>query len=136
MDFSLNETQREIVEMAARFAQKEIAPHIEEDEANAHFRKELFAKAGEAGLLGLTTPEADGGLGLGTLEYSLFLEQLAIVSSGYATSISVTGLPISILNAGGSPALKEKYLPGLLSGAHIGAFALTEPASGSDAGSL
>ncbi|RYZ96799.1 MAG: acyl-CoA dehydrogenase, partial [Proteobacteria bacterium] len=57
-------------------------------------------------------------------------------SSGYATSISVTGLPISILNAGGSPALKEKYLPGLLSGAHIGAFALTEPASGSDAGSL
>lgn len=136
MDFALNETQREIVEMAARFAQKEIAPHIEEDEATGHFRKELFPKLGEAGLLGLTTPEADGGLGLGTLEYSLLLEQLAIVSSGYATSISVTGLPISILNAGGSAALKEKYLPGLLSGEKIGAFVLTEPASGSDAGSL
>lgn len=136
MDFALNETQREIVEMAARFAQKEIAPFIEEDEASGHFRRELFPKLGEAGLLGLTTPEANGGLGLGTLEYSLFLEQLAIVSSGYATSISVTGLPISIINAGGSDALKEKYLPKLLSGEHIGAFVLTEPSAGSDAGSL
>jgi alkylation response protein AidB-like acyl-CoA dehydrogenase len=136
MDFALNETQREIVEMAARFAQKEIAPYIEEDEATGHFRRELFPKLGEAGLLGLTTPEANGGLGLGTLEYSLFLEQLAVVSSGYATSISVTGLPTSIINAGGSDALKEKYLPGLLSGEKIGAFVLTEPAAGSDAGSL
>lgn len=136
MDFALNETQAEIVAMAARFAQKEIAPIIEEDEANGHFRRELFTKAGDAGLLGITVDPEFGGAGLGTLEYSLFLEQLAIHSSGYATSISVTGLPISIIASAGSDELKEKYLPDLISGKTIGAFALTEPTAGSDAGNL
>ncbi len=136
MDFSLNETQKEIVEISAKFAQKELAPIVAEDEEKGHFRKELFPKLGEAGLLGLTTSEEFGGMGLGAVEYSLFLEQLAIHSSGYATSISVTGLPISILEAGGTPQLKKKYLPSLISGEKIGAFCLTEPSSGSDAGSL
>lgn len=136
MDFKLTETQEEIVQMAARFAQKEIAPFIEDDEQSGHFRKELFPKIGAAGLLGINLPEADGGLGLGTLEYSLMLEQLAVVSAGYATSISVTGLPISIIGSVGSPQQKEKYLPKLLTGEEIGAFCLTEPSSGSDAGSL
>ena len=136
MDFALNETQQEIVQMAARFAQKEIAPIVDEDEASGHFRRELFPKLGAAGLLGITIDPEHGGAGLGTLEYSLFLEQLAIHSSGYATSISVTGLPMSIIAAGGSDALKAKYLPSLITGEHIGAFCLTEPSSGSDAGSL
>lgn len=136
MDFSLTDTQREIVDMARKFAAREIAPHIEADEANSHFRKELFPKAGAAGLLGLTTPEELGGLGLGVTEYALMLEEIAYVSSGYSTSISVTGLPTSILNHAGSEAQKRKYLPDLLSGEKIGAFCLTEPSSGSDAGSL
>lgn len=136
MNFELTETQSEIVQLAARFAEKEIAPFIEEDEATAHFRKELFPKAGAAGLLGITAAEADGGLGLGTTEYALMLEQLATVSSGYATSISVTGLPTSIISAGGNAEQKAKYLPPLLSGEQIGAFCLTEPSAGSDAGSL
>jgi alkylation response protein AidB-like acyl-CoA dehydrogenase len=136
MNFELTETQTEIVQLAARFAEKEIAPFIEEDEATGHFRKELFPKAGAAGLLGITASEADGGLGLGTTEYALMLEQLATVSSGYATSISVTGLPTAIISAGGNAEQKAKYLPPLLSGEQIGAFCLTEPSSGSDAGSL
>jgi butyryl-CoA dehydrogenase len=136
MDFSLNDTQREIVDMARKFAAKEIAPFIEEDEARSHFRKELFPKAGSLGMLGITTPEANGGLGLGVIEYALLLEELAYVSSGYSTSISVTGLPISILNHAGSEIQKRSYLPALLSGEQIGAFCLTEPANGSDAGSL
>lgn len=136
MDFSLNETQKQIVEISAKFAQKELAPIVAEDEERGHFRKELFPKLGNLGLLGLTSSEEFGGMGLGTLEYSLFLEQLAIHSSGYATSISVTGLPISIIEAGGSAATKAKYLPDLISGAKIGAFCLTEPTAGSDAGSL
>jgi alkylation response protein AidB-like acyl-CoA dehydrogenase len=136
MNFDLTETQSEIVQLAARFAEKEISPFIEEDEATGHFRKELFPKAGAAGLLGITAKEEDGGLGLGTTEYALMLEQLATVSSGYATSISVTGLPTSIISAGGNAEQKAKYLPPLLSGEQIGAFCLTEPSSGSDAGSL
>jgi alkylation response protein AidB-like acyl-CoA dehydrogenase len=136
MDFALNDTQIEIVAMAERFAQKEIAPIVEEDEANGHFRRELFTKVGAAGLLGITISPDHGGAGLGTLEYSLLLEQLARVSSGYATSISVSNLPISIIDAAGSEELKAKYMPSLISGEKIGAFALTEPTSGSDAGSL
>jgi alkylation response protein AidB-like acyl-CoA dehydrogenase len=136
MDFTLTETQKEIVELASRFTQKEIAPFVDEDEANSHFRREIFAKAGAAGLLGITAGEEFGGLGLGTTEYSLVLEQLSQASSGYATSLSVTGLPISIIDSVGTPEQKKKYLPGLLSGETIGAFCLTEPASGSDAGSL
>jgi butyryl-CoA dehydrogenase len=136
MNFNLTETQKEIVELSAKFAQKELAPIVVADEESGFFRKELFPKLGNAGLLGLTSSEEFGGLGLGTLEYSLFLEQLAMHSSGYATSISVTGLPISILEAGGSTDLKQKYLPGLISGEKLGAFCLTEPSSGSDAGAL
>lgn len=136
MDFTLTDTQREIVDTAARFAQKEIAPHIDEDEAKSHFRREIFTKAGAAGLIGITNSSDFGGAELGTTEYALVLEQLAYHSSGYATSLSVTGLPISIVDKFGSQAQKEKYLPSLISGEKIGAFCLTEPGSGSDASSL
>lgn len=136
MDFSLNDTQREIVDMARKFAAKEIAPYVEEDEKNEHFRREIFPKAGAAGLLGITTSPDFGGAGLGVTEYALMLEALAYVSSGYATSVSVTGLPISILNHAGNDEQKERFLPALLSGEKIGAFCLTEATSGSDAGSL
>lgn len=136
MDFTLSETQREIVDTAAKFASREIAPHVDQDEANSHFRRELFNKAGAAGLIGITCSEEMGGLGLGTTEYALALEQLAVASSGYATSLSVTALPISILDRFGSAAQKNKYIPPLIAGEKIGAFCLTEPGSGSDAGSL
>lgn len=136
MDFSLNETQREIVEIAKKFAEKEIAPYVDQDEAESFFRREIFNKAGEAGLIGITCHTDFGGSGLGTMEYALALEQLAYVSSGYATSLSVTALPISIINKFGNQAQKEKYIPSLTSGEKIGAFCLTEANSGSDAASL
>lgn len=136
MDFTLTDTQREIVEVAAKFAQREIAPFVDEDEANSHFRREIFPKAGAAGLIGITCSEESGGLGLGTTEYALALEQLATVSSGYATSLSVTALPISIVNRFGTKEQKERFIPSLISGEKIGAFCLTEPGSGSDAGAL
>jgi len=136
LNFSLSENQLEIQKMAARFAEKELLPIVEEDERNSHFRPELFRKLGDLGLLGITTEEEFGGIGFGTSEYVLFLEELAKVASGYATSISVTGLVIAIINASNNPALKKKYLPALLSGEKIGAFCLTEPSSGSDAGAL
>lgn len=136
MDFQLTDIQRDIQGIAAKFAAKEIAPIVASDEANGHFRPELFPKFGEAGLLGVMVPEEYGGSGLGTIEYSLVLEQLAYHSSGYATSFSVCGLPTKIILEGGTEAQKRKFLPKLVSGEHIGAFCLTEAASGSDAGSL
>lgn len=136
MDFNLTDTQREIVELASTFARKEIAPIVDEDEANSRFRRELFPKAGAAGLIGITCSSEYGGAELGTTEYALALEALAQVSSGYATSISVTCLPLSIVDKFGDPAQKKKYLPGLISGEKIGAFCLTEPGSGSDAAAL
>ncbi|HEY8278385.1 MAG TPA: acyl-CoA dehydrogenase family protein [Bdellovibrionota bacterium] len=136
MDFNPNDTQREIVEMAAKFAQREIAPYVDEDESNSFFRREIFPKAGAAGMIGITCSEEFGGAGLGTTEYALALEQIAKVSSGYATSLSVTGLPISIVDQYGNKAQKEKFIPGLIAGEKIGAFCLTEPNSGSDAAAL
>ena len=136
MDFTLSDTQREIVELANNFARKEIAPYVDEDEANSYFRRELFPKAGAAGLIGITCSAEFGGAELGTTEYALALEALGQVSSGYATSLSVTALPISILDQFGNPEQKKKYLPGLIQGEKIGAFCLTEPGSGSDAASL
>jgi alkylation response protein AidB-like acyl-CoA dehydrogenase len=136
MDFTLSPTQREIVELAEKFAAREIAPYVDADEAESSFRREIFPKAGEAGLIGLNCSENNGGLGLGTVEYALMLDRLAYASSGYATSLSVTGLPLAILDRFGSPGLRDQFMPALLSGEKIGAFCLTEPGSGSDAGSL
>lgn len=136
MDFSLTDTQKDIIELAATFARKEIAPIVDEDEASSHFRRELFIKAGAAGLIGITCSSEFGGAELGTTEYALALEQLAQASSGYATSLSVTALPISILDKFGNPEQKKKYMPSLIQGEKIGAFCLTEPGSGSDAAAL
>ena len=136
MDFNLTETQREIVELASNFATREIAPVVDEDEANSFFRRDLFLKAGSAGLIGITCSSEFGGAELGTTEYALALEQLAMASSGYATSLSVTALPISILDHAGNANQKQKYMPSLIRGEKIGAFCLTEPGSGSDASSL
>ena len=136
MDFALNDMQREIVDMATKFAAKEIAPLIEADEAEGRFRRELFAKAGAAGLLGITvSPDLDGA-GLGTVEYALALEAIAQVSSAYAVAFSVTGLPLSIIARFGNETQKKKYIPPLVSGEQIGAFCLTEAGSGSDAAAL
>jgi butyryl-CoA dehydrogenase len=136
MDFTINEIQREIMDIAGKFAAKEITPIIEEDEANARFRPELFPKAGAAGLLGIMFSPDFGGAGLGATEYTLMLETLSQVSSGYAVSFSVTGLPIAIIDNFGTEEQKKKYIPPLIDGSKIGAFCLTEANSGSDAASL
>ncbi len=136
MDFSLNETQKDIQELVAKFAAKEIAPIIESDEAESNFRRELFPKFGAAGLIGITTAPEFGGIGLGTAENAIVLEEIAYHSSGYATSLSVTGLSQGIINTFGTAEQKKKYIPALLEGSHIGAFALTEAGSGSDAAAL
>ncbi len=136
MQFDRTSIQTEIRALAKKFAQNELAPHIEEDEKKERFRPEMIDRLGALGLAGIPVAEAYGGAGLGYQEYTTALEEIARVSAGYAISVAVTGLPQVILGKFGSEAQKTKYIPPLAQGKQIGGFSLSEPSSGSDAGSL
>jgi butyryl-CoA dehydrogenase len=136
MHFEESAVQKELRELTRRFAQKELAPIVEEDEREERFRPELIKKLGELGLTGIPVPEEFGGAGLGYQEYAVTIEELAKVNTGYAISVAVTGLPQVILNLFGSSEQKKKYIPPLAGGEHVGAFSLSEAVSGSDAGAL
>ncbi len=130
------ETEIELAEAAAAFCAEVIAPTVEQDDEAETFRRPLLTALGEAGLCGIATPEAYGGLGLGYRAYTAVLEEVAAVSASWAVSIAVTGLPQVILTAMGTEAQQAQWLPGLAAGELLGAFALSEPGSGSDAASL
>ena len=134
--FERTEDQQALAEAVAEFCGQLMGPTLKEDDENERFRREFIAEMGEQGFLGVQTEEAYGGLGLGYSEYAVVLEEIAKVSSSYAVSVAVTGLPQLILSKFGTDAQKEAWLPGLATGAFLGAFALSEPESGSDAGSL
>jgi butyryl-CoA dehydrogenase len=134
--FQLTEDQQALAEAARTFCEDTLGATAREDDETETFRKEYLAAMGEMGLCGIPTPEAYGGLGLGYVDYCVVLEQIARVSASYAVSVAVTGLPQVILNLYGDEAQKTRWLPGLASGELLGAFALSEPESGSDAGSL
>ncbi len=128
--------QRALAEAAREFCAGTLGPTAEEDDAQGVFRKEYIHALGEHGLCGVPTPEQYGGLGLGYVEYSMVLEEIARVSASYAVSVAVTGLPQIILAQFGSEGQKDRWLPALATGQALGAFALSEPGSGSDAASL
>jgi butyryl-CoA dehydrogenase len=134
--FAPSEIQSEIAAIARRFAREKILPTVEADEEEGRFRTETIQGLGDLGLTGIPSPEAYGGAGLGYLEYTAALEEIATVSASYAISVAVTGLPQIILSQFGSEAQKQKYIPLLASGRGVGAFSLSEASSGSDAGSL
>ena len=134
--YELNEEQLALKEAAQEAATSILGPTLKEDDESETFRPEHLRALGEAGLCGVPTPEAHGGLGLGYLEYSIILEQIAKVSASYAVSVAVTGLPQMILSTYGTEEQQAKFLPALAMGEAIGAFALSEPDSGSDAASL
>jgi butyryl-CoA dehydrogenase len=134
--FEATEDQQALAEAAYAFCHDLLGPTAKEDDELERFHKPYIAAMGEQGLCGIPTPEEYGGMGLGYLEYCMVLEQIARVSASYAVSIAVTGLPQVILNTFGSADQKQRWLPGLAAGELLGAFALSEPDSGSDAGSL
>jgi alkylation response protein AidB-like acyl-CoA dehydrogenase len=103
----------ELRDLARRFAQQEIAPVIEQDEREERFRPELIRKAGELGLTGVAVDESLGGAGLGYEAYTVVLEEIGTVSSAYAVSVAVTGLPQAILAKLGNETQKNKYVPPL-----------------------
>lgn len=134
--FEQTEEQQALVEAAAEAARAILGATLKEDDEAERFRKDHMQALGAAGLTGIPTPEEQGGLGLGYLEYALVLEEIAKVSASYGVSVAVTGLPQVILSTMGTDAQKAEWLPGLASGELLGAFCLSEPDSGSDAGSL
>jgi glutaryl-CoA dehydrogenase (non-decarboxylating) len=133
VNFGFSEDQKMIAELAADFAKKEIAPHIEEDEENHYYRREILTKMGELGLLGFNIPEDYGGNGLGWMEAVAALYEIAKVHTSWRLSISgnVWGPALTILEHG-TEEQKQKYIPGLCSGEYAGSFAITEANSGSD----
>ncbi len=134
--FEPSEEQRALQEAAREAASSLLSPTLREDDDAERFRPELMRALGEVGLCGVACPERWGGLGLGYVEYALVLEEIARISPSYAVGVAVTGLPQLILNLYGNDAQRARWLPGLSAGTSLGAFALSEPESGSDAASL
>jgi len=137
LESQLSEEERMIRDAARGFAQDVLQPRViaaYRDEADA---PELFPLMGEAGLLGVTVPEAHGGAGAGYVAYGLVAREIERVDSGYRSMASVqSSLVMYPIHAYGSDEQKARYLPALARGELIGCFGLTEPDAGSDPGSM
>jgi len=137
MDFELTDEQREIRALARRFAADEIAPHAAAWDREHRFPKEVFARLGELGLMGVCVPEAHGGAGADFFSYVLVLEELSRADAGAAVTVTVhTGAGTLPILEHGTPEQIDRWVPPLAQGHEIAAFALTEPEAGSDAGAL
>ncbi len=135
--FHLTEEQREIQRTAREFAAAEIAPYVAQWDADEYFEPTLPTKMGELGFLGMLIPEEYDGLGLDTVSYLIALEEIAAVDASAAVLMSVhNSLPTQMLLHHGTDAQKERFLKPMARGELLGAFALSEPDAGSDAGAL
>ncbi|MBA3348537.1 MAG: acyl-CoA dehydrogenase family protein [Actinobacteria bacterium] len=137
MDFALTPEQREIQALAREFAAAEIEPHASQWDREHRFPVELYGKLAELGLMGVCVPEELGGAGADFLSYILVLEELSRADAGVGVTVAVhtSACTLPIL-AFGTDEQRERFVPPLASGETIGAFALTEAGSGSDAGAL
>jgi alkylation response protein AidB-like acyl-CoA dehydrogenase len=135
MDFDLTDEQEAIRRLARDFAEGEVRPVAEELDRDKRFPYEIVAKLGELGLMGIPYPEEYGGGGADNLSYALAIEELTRVDSSVAITVAAhTSLGTWPVYAYGSDELKAEWLPKLCSGERLGAFGLTEPEAGSDAG--
>jgi alkylation response protein AidB-like acyl-CoA dehydrogenase len=133
----LSDDQREIRDLARRFADDEIAPHAAEWDREHRFPRELFGRLGELGLMGVCVPEEHGGAGADFLSYVLVLEELSRADAGVGVTVAVhTSAGTLPLIAHGTPEQIERLVPPLAQGHELAAFALTEAGSGSDAGGM
>jgi alkylation response protein AidB-like acyl-CoA dehydrogenase len=133
----LTEEQRAIQQTAREFASREIAPYADDWDSRSYFEPALIQKLGELGFLGMMVPEEFDGLGLDTLTYLVALEEIAAVDASTAVMMSVhNSLPTQMILRWGDAQQKERFLKPLARGDVLGAFALSEPDSGSDAASL
>jgi short-chain 2-methylacyl-CoA dehydrogenase len=137
MNFDLSDEHNLIQRTVRDFATQEVAPVAEELDREKRFPYELVAKLGELGLMGIPFPQEYGGGGGDTLAYALAVEQLARVDSSIAITLCAhTSLGTQPIYVFGSEEQKREWLPQLCSGQKLGAFGLTEPEAGSDAGNV
>lgn len=133
----LNDFQKDLKEMARQFCQEELAPLADKIDREDHFDRSIWNKLGEQGFLGVTAPEKYGGTELGYFEHCLVSEEVSRASGGIGLSyIAHSNLCVNQITLNGNKEQKEKYLPKLISGEHIGALAMSEPGSGSDVTSM
>lgn len=137
MDFQLTKEQVMMQRMVRDFAQKEIPPFIPAMEEHGQFPRELVKKMGELGLMGIPVPEEWGGVGADFLSYILAIHEISRVSATAGVILSVhTSVGTNPILYFGTEKQKQTYVPRLAAGEYLGAFALTEPHAGSDAGSI
>jgi alkylation response protein AidB-like acyl-CoA dehydrogenase len=133
----LSDEQREIRELARRFADEEIAPHAAAWDREHRFPRPVFGALGELGLMGACVPAQHGGAGADFLSYCLVLEQLSRGDAGVGVTVAVhTSAGTLPILANGTPEQIERLVPPLAQGHELAAFALTEAGSGSDAGAM
>ena len=135
--FPLTEEQREIQRTAREFAAAEITPFTAQWDRDSHFEPSLVKKLGDLGFLGMLIPEQYDGLGLDALTYLMALEEISTHDASVGVMMSVhNSLPTQMILNYGTEAQKQRWLPPMARGEILGAFALSEPGSGSDASSL
>ena len=134
MDFSLTPEQMQLRSAVREFAEAEIAPHVMEWDETQTFPTEVIRKLGELGYLGSIFPEELGGAGLGYIDYSIIIEELARVDGSVAITVAAhTSLCTNHIYKMGTEAQRRRYVPHLASGDWLGCWSLTEPEAGSDA---
>ena len=136
MDFQLNEEQLQLKKSVREFATREIAPNVMKWDEASEFPLATIKELGKLGLLGAIFPPEYGGAGMGYLEYVTAVEELSRVDGSIGIIVAAhTSLCTNHIFVAGNEAQKKKYVSKLATGEFIGAWGLTEPSSGSDAGS-
>lgn len=135
MDFTLSEDTELLRREVRKFSEKEIRPHVMTWDEKKIFPRAVMKQLGEMGMMGIIFPESYGGAGMGYIEYAVVVEELSRVCGSVGISIAAhNSLCSNHIYAMGNEAQKQKYLVPLASGQALGAWGLTEPGAGSDAG--
>ena len=133
LDFDLGETAEMLRDSVSSFVSDELAPRAAEIDKTDQFPMDMWKKFGDMGLLGITVEEEYGGAGMGYLEHAIAMEEISRASASVGLSYGAhSNLCVNQIRRNGTEEQKQRYLPKLISGDHVGALAMSEPGAGSD----